>query len=108
MAKRLPAGVEADGESSGPGSVGAGSARVGLAGLLRDLTPRPGVYRMLDTSGVLLYVGKARNLRKRVSSYLRSPESLPVKTRAMMAQVESAPMVTRRCTTVPISRHSDK
>ena len=58
MAKRLPAGVEADGESSGPGSVGAGSARVGLAGLLRDLTPRPGVYRMLDTSGVLLYVGK--------------------------------------------------
>lgn len=44
---------------------------------------------MLDTSGVLLYVGKARNLRKRVSSYLRSPESLPVKTRAMMAQVAS-------------------
>ena len=36
---------------------------------LRTLTERPGVYQMYDTAGTLLYVGKARNLRKRVASY---------------------------------------
>jgi excinuclease ABC subunit C len=44
---------------------------------------------MLDASGNLLYVGKARNLRKRVMSYFRSPGALPPKTRAMLAHVVS-------------------
>jgi excinuclease ABC subunit C len=39
--------------------------------LLRHLTQRPGVYRMLDGRGKVIYVGKARNLRRRVSSYFR-------------------------------------
>ncbi|MDH3690930.1 MAG: excinuclease ABC subunit UvrC [Gammaproteobacteria bacterium] len=46
----------------------------------------PGVYQMLDESGAVLYVGKARNLRKRVSSYFRS-SGLPPKTQAMMSRV---------------------
>jgi excinuclease ABC subunit C len=53
---------------------------------LRTLTPRPGVYRMLDARGDTLYVGKARNLKKRVSSYFRR-SSQGIKTRALVTQV---------------------
>tara|TARA_R100001509_G_scaffold18241_1_gene9123 strand:+ start:170 stop:1996 length:1827 start_codon:yes stop_codon:yes gene_type:complete len=53
---------------------------------LRHLTTRPGVYQMYDAEGRLLYVGKARNLRSRVSSYFRA-SGLTEKTMALVARI---------------------
>jgi len=55
---------------------------------LATLTSRPGVYRMLDEAGAVLYVGKARNLKNRVSSYFRA-SGLAAKTMAMVAKISS-------------------
>ena len=53
---------------------------------LKSLTHRPGVYRMLDAKHKVIYVGKARDLKKRVSSYFHRSQTAP-KTVAMMEQV---------------------
>ncbi|QBQ55387.1 excinuclease ABC subunit UvrC [Nitrosococcus wardiae] len=53
---------------------------------LKGLTSRPGVYRMLDAEGKVLYVGKARNLKRRLSSYFRKSGLAP-KTRALVNQI---------------------
>ncbi len=53
---------------------------------VKTLPNKPGVYRMLDAGGTVLYVGKARNLKKRVASYFQRPAEHP-KTQAMLAQV---------------------
>jgi excinuclease ABC subunit C len=56
------------------------------ADFLKTLTSRPGVYRMLDSQHDVLYVGKARNLKRRVSSYFRKT-GLNAKTRALVGQI---------------------
>ncbi len=42
-----------------------------VAGYLKTLSAQPGVYRMLDCEGTVIYVGKARSLKARVSNYAR-------------------------------------
>ena len=42
-----------------------------IAAYLKTLTTQPGVYRMIDHAGDVIYVGKARNLKARVSNYAR-------------------------------------
>jgi excinuclease ABC subunit C len=53
---------------------------------LKTLTQRPGIYKMLDTKGEIIYIGKAKNLKNRVSSYFRSTAASP-KQVAMIAKV---------------------
>lgn len=55
---------------------------------LKTLVTLPGVYRMLDERGVVLYVGKARNLRRRVSSYFREHHP-STRTRGLVAQIRA-------------------
>ncbi|ALP53241.1 excinuclease ABC subunit C [Candidatus Tenderia electrophaga] len=53
---------------------------------LKTLSSHPGVYRMLNAAGEVIYVGKARNLAKRVGSYFSRGAGSP-KTRAMVSQI---------------------
>lgn len=53
---------------------------------LRTLTTRPGVYRMLDADGQVLYVGKAGNLKNRLSGHFRGSSS-SAKNRLMLEKV---------------------
>lgn len=47
----------------------------------------PGVYRYLDENGTVIYVGKAKNLKKRVSQYFQAPEKLTRKTAVMVSKI---------------------
>ncbi|MET0304594.1 MAG: excinuclease ABC subunit UvrC, partial [Microbacteriaceae bacterium] len=49
-----------------------------------EIPTDPGVYRFLDSTGRVLYVGKARNLRQRLSNYFQPLRSLHERTRAMV------------------------
>jgi excinuclease ABC subunit C len=56
------------------------------ASFLKNVTGKPGIYRMYNAEGKVLYVGKARNLKKRLQSYFRN-SGLSAKTALMMSQV---------------------
>ncbi|MGV3592549.1 MAG: excinuclease ABC subunit UvrC, partial [Gammaproteobacteria bacterium] len=61
-------------------------ARFDHATFLKHASVRPGVYRMLDENGETLYVGKAKNLKKRLSNYFRG-SGLDNKTLALVGKI---------------------
>jgi excinuclease ABC subunit C len=54
---------------------------------LTSLTKRPGIYQMFDAQGQVLYVGKAKNLKNRVTSYFRK-SGLTAKTMALVKRID--------------------
>ncbi|MCT2400948.1 excinuclease ABC subunit UvrC [Novosphingobium mangrovi (ex Huang et al. 2023)] len=60
---------------------------------VRTLPTRPGVYRMQDARGDVLYVGKARVLRNRVANYVQW-DKLPIRLQRMVSQTRSMTIVT--------------
>jgi len=61
------------------------SERFDAKSFVDSLPGRPGVYRMLDGEGQILYVGKARNLKSRVASYFQ-PSNVQPKVQALIAK----------------------
>ena len=57
-----------------------------LKGIVSNLPEKPGVYQYLNTEGTIIYVGKAKNLKKRVYSYF-SKEHEPGKTRVLVSKI---------------------
>jgi excinuclease ABC subunit C len=55
-------------------------------GFLKSLTKRPGIYKMLDDKGEIIYIGKAKNLKNRVSTYFNNQVASP-KQQTMVAKV---------------------
>src|SRR6478609_9077663 len=75
---------------------GAPDLEAGVAAIrnvLKTLPVRPGVYRMQDAKGEVLYVGKARALKNRVNSYTQV-NRLPKRLQRMVAQTRSMTIVT--------------
>jgi excinuclease ABC subunit C len=60
---------------------------------VRTLKPKPGVYRMLDARGDVLYVGKARALKNRVANYCQI-SSLSSRLQRMVSQTRSMEIIT--------------
>ena len=57
-----------------------------LKGIVANLPEGPGIYQYLNAEGVIIYVGKAKNLKRRVYSYF-SKEHEPGKTRVLVSKI---------------------
>ena len=58
-----------------------------LKTLVREFPQKPGVYLMKNSHGKIIYVGKAKNLKKRVGSYFTGTQ--PVKTRVLVSKIKN-------------------
>jgi excinuclease ABC subunit C len=79
-----------------PGSLAAG--RAAIVHHAKHAPPRPGVYRMIDAHGDVLYVGKAKNIKKRIQAYAR-PTGLDTRIERMVAATRTLEFVVTRTET---------
>src|SRR4051794_26365300 len=80
---RLPEAAEEPAEPVAEGTLAVGHAAIENA--VRLAPTSPGVYRMLNAGNDVLYVGKAKNVRKRLSSYARVNAPMPARILRMIA-----------------------
>jgi len=59
--------------------------RIGLS--LKELPRKPGVYFMKSKDGEILYIGKAKDIRERVSGYFRHNSEFPIKIRKLLSNI---------------------
>jgi len=85
---------EAQGSSEGLLAAG----RAAIVAHLKHAPPRPGVYRMIDARGDVLYVGKAKNIKKRIAAYAR-PTGLDTRIERMIAAARTLEFVVTRTET---------
>src|ERR1700730_15308621 len=80
---RLPEGLEEPADALPEGPLAIGHAAIENA--VRLAPTSPGVYRMLNAANDVLYVGKAKNVRKRLASYARATAVQPARIMRMIA-----------------------
>src|SRR6478735_2504837 len=88
---RLPEVAEEPAEAIAEGPLAIGHAAIENA--VRLAPTSPGVYRMLNAAGDVLYVGKAKNVRKRLASYARVNAPLPARILRMIAATVTVEIV---------------
>jgi excinuclease ABC subunit C len=62
----------------------------------RDLPTKPGIYRFSDAVGEVIYVGKAKHLKKRVSSYFNRQANMTPKVRSMVGNIRAIEVTVTR------------
>ena len=80
---------------AGPRATPAPTGAQVIAGYLKVLPTGPGVYRMIDAAGTVIYVGKARNLKARVTNYARAGNH-PARIMRLIAATAAMEFVTVR------------
>ena len=88
---RLPEIAEESGEAVADGRLAVGHAAIENA--VRLAPTSPGVYRMLNATSDVLYVGKAKNVKKRLSSYARVTAPQPARILRMIAATVSVEII---------------
>ena len=89
----MPAMDAADDEASDGGERRLTRGAAVVKSYLGHLGSDPGVYRMISAEGEPLYVGKAHNLKRRVTTYSR-PDRLPIRLQRMVAETATMEFVT--------------